>query len=74
MLQLPAIEPVRTAVDILNLTNVTRLSIQQFEKPSERISYCIYTCTSHKKAQLTTIFLQISVNYLSREKQQPHCI
>lgn len=74
MLQLPTIEQVRTTVDMLNLTNTTRLSIQQFEKLSESISYCIYTCTSYKKVQLTTIFLQISVNYLSRKKQRPHCI
>lgn len=72
MLPLPAIEQIKATIDTLNLTHVTRLPVQQFESVSESISHCIYTCRSYKKVQLTTIFLQTCVNYLSREKQQPH--
>lgn len=48
MLQLPATEQIRATIDTINLTNATRLLIQEFEKVSESISHCIYTCTSYK--------------------------
>jgi len=65
MLQLPTIEQIRATIDKLNITNASRFPIQQFTKLSESISYCTYTCTSYKKVQLTTIFIQICVNDLT---------